>query len=305
MSIASWTGCCTRCSRDGVKVAPRRQHGERVLCDLCASRPSRPPRVTPADPLLDETPKRRNGRRPTTTATSTGNAATPEEAKDELTRLLGLEAIGVKITGATLFGRGSLAVAHLQLSDRSKVVLDPLGRFASPAKLTVELALQAGASPSLKMPQVTRAMVLLHKLAEHQDTLNADDRATDWGISFLQAAQVAPVRMSDQADRWRAFEHLDRIDPVSNARADSTSIAIASVVIVDQDSAARYVRASWFAAYVRQQAGPGAADEASRAMRRVGWEKPGTEGRVKATAPGRGATLQWAFYRVPAGWESQ
>jgi hypothetical protein len=304
MSVASWTGCCTHCRRDGVKVAPRRQHGERVLCGRCASRPPKPPRIFPNDPLLDDGPKRTNGRRRPADS-SNGGAPHPEDAKAELTRLLGLEAVGLEITGATLFGRGSLAVAYLHLSDRSKVILDPLGKFASPAKLTVELALQAGASPSLKMPQVTRAMVLLHKLAEHQDTLNADDRAADWGISFLQAAQVAPVRMSDQADRWRGFEHLNRIDPVSNARADSASIAIASVVLVDQDTAARYVRASWFAAYVRQQAGPGAADEASRAMRRVGWEKPGTEGRVKATATGRGATLQWAFYRVPAGWESR
>jgi hypothetical protein len=34
-----WTGHCAGCSRDDVVVAPRASHGERVLCDRCASRP--------------------------------------------------------------------------------------------------------------------------------------------------------------------------------------------------------------------------------------------------------------------------
>jgi Primase C terminal 1 (PriCT-1) len=229
----------------------------------------------------------------------------PSEATDALGSLLGLDTVGLQVEGVVLFGRGSGAVAWIHLSDGTKITLDTLGKFTSGPKLAIEVALQAGATPALKPADVTRVMALLHRLAEHHEVLDQENRAADLGIAYMQTVRTIAVRMDDQHERWRAFELLDRTDPVSRARANGISIAETSIVLEDATAGVRYVRASWFAAYLRQQAGPGAAEEGVRAMKRLGWNKPGTEGRVKATAPGRPATLQWAFFQVPAGWEQR
>ena len=213
--------------------------------------------------------------------------AAPAKLMRELTEKLALDTVGLHVKGVALFGRGSNAVACIDISDGSRVMLDPLGKFSSPIKLSIELALQAGAEPKLKSPDVMRVMALVHKLADHHETLDVENRAADYGISYLHAANAIPVRMADQDDRWRAFAQLDELDPVSHAYIDRVSVAATSKVLVDTDTGIRYVRASWFAAYVRQQAGPGAADETLRALQRVGWRKSGSEGRIKATAPGR------------------
>ncbi len=237
---------------------------------------------------------------------TTNGSVDQGDAHSELTALLALDGVGLHVTAVSMFGRGSNAAVQIHLSDNSKITLDPLGRFGSPVKLNNEMAMWVGAEPDLKGSNVRRVMALLHKLADHHDELTDDNRATDWGIAYLQSAKTitAAIGAGGRA-RWEAFSMLDQTDPVSCARADGTSVAVGSIVLEDSDSGVRYVRASWFAAYVRQQGGPGAGDVAARVMRRVGWDKPGTEGRVKATAPDRAATLQWAFWLVPAGWESR
>jgi hypothetical protein len=49
MSAATWTGYCTGCDRDGVEVASRARHHERVLCDRCAAQKRvTAPRATPS-----------------------------------------------------------------------------------------------------------------------------------------------------------------------------------------------------------------------------------------------------------------
>ena len=51
MSVATWTGNCTRCHRENVKVCSRRTHGERVLCGDCAATPyTIPPASGPEAP---------------------------------------------------------------------------------------------------------------------------------------------------------------------------------------------------------------------------------------------------------------
>lgn len=233
-------------------------------------------------------------------------SAAPSDALQELSALLALDHVELAVVAVAMFGRGGNAAVQINLSDGSKITLDPLGRFGSPVKLNNEIAMWVGAEPELKGPDVRRVMALLHKTANHYAEQTDDDRAADWGISYLQSARTVTATVSAGGEeRWRAFQMLDQTDPVSAARSDGTSVATGSIVLEDTDSGVRYVRASWFAAYVRQQAGPGSADLAARVMRRVGWEKPGTEGRVKASAPSRDATLQWAFWLVPKGWESR
>jgi hypothetical protein len=182
---ATWTGHCVSCSREGVVVASRREHGERVLCDTCADRPPISHRLNRSDPLMrDAEPKPKRTRR--SKMNGKAYAAASEDPAAELTSLLALDTVGLSVVFAELFGRGSNATAHIHVSAGGRVVLDPLGKFASPSKLSVELALQVGAAPTLKGPQVVRVMALLHTLSDHHDTLDADNRATDWGISYLR-----------------------------------------------------------------------------------------------------------------------
>jgi hypothetical protein len=240
----------------------------------------------------------------TIAAGQNGNQQAPAETPaDELTALLGLNTIGARVTGATMYGRGSTADVRIHLTGDRRIDLNPIGKYTTASKLANELALQTGVDVPLTAAQVVRFSALINRLADHRDTMSEENRAADWGISYLQAAQVLALTMSDQRERWAAFKRLDATDPVSSARADGTSVAVGSVVLEDAQTRLRYVRASWFAAYVRQQSWPGAADEAARTMRRLGWGKPATEGRIKATDPGSTNTLQWAFWTVEAGWE--
>ena len=78
-----------------------------------------------------------------------------------------------------------------------------------------------------------------------------------------------------------------------------------NVVLLDRDTGLRYVRIGWFAAFVRDQAGPGMPDAVLRAMPALGWSKRGTEGRIKATRPGFNEHLNFRFFVVPPGWEAE
>jgi hypothetical protein len=196
-------------------------------------------------------------------------------------------------------------VVYVNLAAGGKVVLDTLGRCASVGKLGAELAIQAGAETKFTAVTVNRVLVLFHRLGQKVEEHEREDQAFDHGFTFLRAARVEPVTMADQADRWRAFNLLDRVDPVAEARLDNKSVAAASLVLKDADSGIRYVRVAWLKSYVRQQTGPGDAEQMARALLRVGWDKPGREGRVKATAPDRKGELVWAFFTVPKGWEER
>ena len=46
-------------------------------------------------------------------------------------------------------------------------------------------------------------------------------------------------------------------------------------------------------------------EELARDMERVGWQRSGESGRIKASAPGRSRALGWSFYLVRAGWETR
>jgi hypothetical protein len=109
--------------------------------------------------------------------------------------------------------------------------------------------------------------------------------------------------MSNRDARWAAFSELDRIDPRTVAWEEATSLAHASVVLVHTDGS-RFVRTGWFFDYVRAQdlSAGGNADIAIR-MERVGWQRRGTHGRIKATRKGFPGQLAWSFFEVPAGWE--
>lgn len=215
---------------------------------------------------------------------------------EELTELLGLDKIGRRVDMVRVFGRGSNAVAIVFLDDGGTIRLDPLSRFGTPTRLAQEIALQAGAAPTLKGSDVMRFMVLLHQLADHVATFEAEDRARDHGTDYLRATPVQIVQMDDQGSRWAEFSLLARCDAPGGPPR---------FVLEDQGTGARYVRAQWFRQFVRDRSGPGEADATDRAVTSLGWSKPGSEGRIKASQPRGRETWNWAFYVVPKGWEDE
>ena len=222
-------------------------------------------------------------------------SADPTASLVELSTRLGLTSVGKQVVAVRVFGRGAKAYVSLLLHNGEKVILDPLGHSSTPGKLTLELAAQAGATPSLKMPDVAAMVRLFYLLGEHHEALGVEERAWDLAAQYLRDAVIADVVMSDQSSRWDAFCALQRYD--RDPRID--------VVLLDGETNVRYVRIQWLGEYLRVRTAPSESTAMLTALERLGWSKAGSEGRIKATQPKIGGTLQWAFYSVPAGWEDQ
>lgn len=231
-------------------------------------------------------------------------APDPMTAAEQLASLLDLGSVGLAIRRARIVGRGSRASADLYLSDGSEITFESLRDVANPTRLALEIAACTGAMPKLKAPQAIRAVALLRALAEHEATLTMDQLSVEWGTAYLQSATTMAVDLNDQASRWEAFCALERMDPIAQARAATTTVAQASVVLRDAEGV-RYVRCGWFRAHVRHD-DPGASpQEIAHRMRRVGWQQRGGQGRIKATRPGHTGQLLWTFYTVPPSWEDE
>jgi hypothetical protein len=106
--------------------------------------------------------------------------------------------------------------------------------------------------------------------------------------------------MDDQASRWEAFHELEQM-----GRRVGEPGGVSGVVLEDQTTRLRYVRVQWFGDWVRQRSGPGEVDAVLRRMTELGWTKPNSEGRIKATRPGFRDQRGWAFFVVPPGWENR
>ncbi len=231
-------------------------------------------------------------------------AADPIAAAEQLADLLGLRDVGLSIRGARIVGRGARASADIFLSDDSVMTFETLRDVGTVNRLALEVAACTGALPKLKAPQALRAVALLRALAEHQETFSDDQIAREWGTSYLQAATTDDVDLEDQADRWRAFSSLAHVDPVTARwRGESPSIAAASIVLVARNGA-RLVRCRWYRAHVRAEENVSATEVAQR-MLRVGWQRRGTTGRIKASRGSQPGQLAWSFYEVAAGWENE
>lgn len=228
----------------------------------------------------------------------------PMTAAERLTALLDLSKVGLSVRGARVVGRGSGASADLHLSDGTEINFPTLRDAANATRLAVEIAACTGATPRLKAPQAIQVVALIRALAEHQHVLTVDDLSIEWGLAFLQAADVLDIDLSDQGHRWDAFSRLEAIDPLTRWRSDGISIAKASLILRDTDGV-RLVRAGWFRAHVRADDHQASPQEIAHRMERVGWRRPGRTGRIKATQPGFNGTLAWSFYAVPPAWEAE
>lgn len=218
-------------------------------------------------------------------------------AAEQLAALLDLGSVGVTIRGARIVGRGSRASADIYLSDKTEVNFETLRDVAHQTRLAVEIAACTGATPKLNPRQAVQAVALLRALAEHHETFTADQIATAWGVEFLQGASDVPVDIDDQVSRWAAWSELEAHRPDERGRPGDY------LVLVDREGD-RLVRAGWFRAFVRAEDTTVSPQEIAHRMLRVGWQRRGADGRVKATRPGHHGQLVWPFYIVPAGWEN-
>jgi hypothetical protein len=221
----------------------------------------------------------------------------------ELADLLGLDGIGRTIIDVQVFGRGPSASVDVQLSGDQKLTFERFGDITKPPALTAHLA-AIGVPRIFKGAEAALAGALISRLARHHESVSADEIAAEWGREFLRLAPLQEVDLDDQAERWRAFSSLEHINADDGAEDRSANVlAQRCVVLMDRPSGVRLVRAGWFVSFVRRQVGGMYSPQALGVqMERVGWERRGKEGRVKATSPDGGRTLIWRFYSVPTGW---
>jgi hypothetical protein len=233
---------------------------------------------------------------------STNGKVDPIAAAEQIATIWGLEDVGVQIRGAGIFGTGSRAPVEIYLSNDDTMEFESIRDMTRPANLAAELVAWTGATPKLNQAQAVRSVALIRSLGERQQMLTDNEIATDWGASYLQAADTIDVDINDQQQRWAAFERFLHHDPLARAKEDGTALATANLVLSHTDGT-RLVRVGWFYAYVRSlDLGIGQGTLAGR-MSRVGWTRRGGTGRIKATAPGRSDTRGWNFWTVPPGWE--
>lgn len=217
---------------------------------------------------------------------------------DRLNALTGLTAVGKSVDRIGAFGRGSRADVYFHLDDGGQIEFKPLGAFTTANKMNAELALQAGARPGLDAPKMQELLTLIHGLADHQRSVEIADRSWELGSEYLKRAADGNFVFDDQESKWTAFSRLD-------CHEDARKRGAADIVLVDTVTGKRYVRTQWFTEYLKPRTNTGEPDRMMKELERLGWFKPGREGRIKATSPTMPRTLQWAFFVVPKGWEDE
>ncbi len=232
---------------------------------------------------------------------------TPDVQRQELAELLGLDEIDRTVIDVQMFGRGPTASVDLQLSGDLKLVFERFGDITKPPALCAHVA-SIGIARTFQGKDAALVGALISRLARHHESESADDIAAEWGREFLRLAALQEVTLDDQADRWCAFGSLQALNPPLEAGDDKSAhgLACTCVVLQDRSSGVRLVRCGWFLSFVRREVGGMYSPAAlGTQMDRVGWQRSGSEGRVKATSPDGHRTLNWRFYTVPAGWGNE
>ncbi len=286
MTGPRWTSTCAGCGRER-EIETRLTHAAKALCDECAARPHRKPSAAGL-----EVPKAsRNGTSPA--------ADSDRPAAQQLAELFDLPTVGMTIAGADIYGSGSRAAVEIKLSNGETMTFDQLREMAQPGLLAAELVACTGAMPKLTKPVALKAIALVRTIARTHRTMTDNDAAIDWGVTYLQGADVLDFDLNDQGARWAAFSALAEIEPTR----DPAGVPPPNMVLRHTDGM-RLVRSSWFVTHVRGMDSASTREIPTR-MIRVGWHRRGSEGRVKATRPGLRGQLNWAFFFVPEGWEDR
>jgi hypothetical protein len=223
------------------------------------------------------------------------------EAAEQLAALLDLPAVDVHVTSVQMFGQGASASLDIHLSNAETMRFASIRDMVRPQSLIAEVVACAGAAPQLKQPQAVQVVRLARIIAERAEVATEDELAIEWGLEYLQEAETFDVELDNQTARYAAFELISRRDPWAHAREMGGSFAAATIVLRDV-TGDRLVRSQWFLRHVRGLTSKETPVSLAGRMKRVGWQRRGAQGHIKATAPGTGRTLTWAFWIVPADW---
>jgi hypothetical protein len=221
----------------------------------------------------------------------------------DLTRRLKIGDAGLTVTGTEVHGQGLSAVAAIKLSNGRAIEVDRFQHLLQPQSLGALVIQAAGVMAMFKGEECAQIAALVVQLAERRAEMGANEIAREWGLAFLTAADRLDIDLGDQLQRWAAFDRLNRHDPLALARANQTSIAANAVVVHDRHGN-RLVHSGWYLSHVRRDVGPINPAELVNRMARVGWQRRGKRGRVKATNPHHAGVILLPFYIVPAAWET-
>lgn len=234
-------------------------------------------------------------------------ASEPGDLRRELTIALGLEEAELAVTGAAVYGRGPQASVDLHLSDGSRITFEKFSDIAKPVILSAYIVSCVGVYRSFKGAEAGAIAAMIHKIAKHHAAADRDEAAAEWGAEFVRLAPVIELDMNSQHERWAAFNTLAAMNPARDGGEDRSSYTLAqsATVLSDRASGSRYVRSGWFHSYVKREVG-GVYSPAQLAaeMERVGWQRPNTQGRIKATNPTDGRALSFRFFVVPPEWDA-
>lgn len=227
-------------------------------------------------------------------------------AAEQIDAICDLETYGWKTIGGRFVGKGGSATGDWYLRHGSgaeeSIYFERVRDMAKPGVLRAELAAAIGATPKLTGDQALQVLASFRALAEVERAFDADEIARGWGVDYLQIAPVLDLDVSDQKQRWGAFQSLEGVDPVALRMSGEVSSVAAGGPVLRHEDGRRYVRTGWFRGHVRAEESCSSTEVATRMMR-VGWERRGASGRIKASHPDFDRVLAWAFYEVPAGWE--
>jgi hypothetical protein len=233
------------------------------------------------------------------------NGAGAQRTQLELEALYGLTDREITVAEVRWFGKGQTSSVDIELSNGETMKFPSILDMVRPQRVGAELVACTGARPKLTQDQAIHAVSLARDLASFTAVPDDDSHSVAWGVDVLQAAETLEFTFSNQGNRWAAFEQLARRDPWSHARGMDRPYEAGILLLRDDATGDRFLRSGWFLHYVRTQSSRETPVSVSARMARVGWERRGSEGKIKATAPGRSDVLIWTFYIVPAGWEDR
>jgi hypothetical protein len=238
----------------------------------------------------DRAERREVPARPRPPTAPTAPAADPVAvAAMALGELLDLPTVGVKIRPPASSGRQQRRRRDRHVQRRDPDVRVVAGDDA-PADVIAEVAACTGATPTLKQAQCAQAITLGQgSRRSSRSTARTTSRAS--GAATTSAiAETIDIDINDQAQRWRAFEMLAERRPVGQGCRRAPA---AGLVLRHRDGS-RFVRTLWFERYVKSRDASVSRTVIGPRMAKVGWERRGKHGDIKATAR--------PFWVVPANW---
>ena len=236
----------------------------------------------------------------------------PAANLDELTKATRADEIGMRVTGATVVGKGGQARAILHLTGSRGDYDVPFARFSdvtTPARLSSELALTLGVEVGFSVPQAIRFGARMRSVAARDWEDDEAGLALDMAHELLCRAEVVEFDTGDQASRWAMWKRLQDhhpgevvVDKGVVAPRDADIYADRVIVARDRDGNG-WLRTAWAQSYLHRRNPKWVATTVHPMLVAGRWGYPNSQGKVKATDPDTGGTISLSFYIVPNGWE--